>query len=196
LLFWNTVLLGLSLISLLNMPSSEARGGSMKDAARHLAIATWVFLFTLASTAPVEAKDDRARSLTRSIYLPVQFNLCGHLREAVLYQNDEAVSVLPARRIFQFTYYPQLERIEPSATAVRVEGTRTDGEAFTGRLAVTPWGVFSGNHRIELDMNEQLKKMRFKLDVRYQTVTIRLRCEDSCERSRGAVSTEEPLRER
>lgn len=168
----------------------------MKDAARFFSSASWVLLLALASAEPVDAKDDKARSLTRSIYVPVHFNLCEHLRDAVLYQDGQAVSLLPARRIFQFTYYPQLARIEPSATAVRVEGSRTDGGEFIGRLAVTPWGVFSGSHKIELDMNQQLQKMRFKLDVRYPTVTLRLRCGDSCGRTITDVSTEEPLRER
>jgi hypothetical protein len=167
----------------------------MKGAFGRISIASVLFL-TLGSSQPVEAKDDRAKILTRSIYVPVQFNLCEHLRDAVLYQNEQALNVLPARRIFQFTYYPQLSRIEPAATEIRVEGSRADGGTFVGRLAVTPWGVISGGHRIELDMNEQLQKMRFKLDVRYPTVTLRLRCGDSCGRTDTAISTEEPLHER
>jgi hypothetical protein len=168
----------------------------MKDAARHFPSASFVLLLALASAEPVEAEDDRARPLTRSIYVPVQFNLCEHLRDAVLYQDDQALNVLPARRIFQFTYYPHLARIEPSASEVRVEGSRTEGGEFVGRLAVTPWGVFSGTHKIELDMNEQLQKMRFKLDVRYPTVTLRLRCLDSCGRKDATISTEELLHQR
>jgi hypothetical protein len=168
----------------------------MKSAFGRISIASWVLLLALASANRVEAKDDRARLLTRSIYVPVQFNLCEHLRHAVLYQDEQALNVLPARRIFQFTYYPQLTRIEPASTEVRVEGSRADGGSFIGRLAVTPWGVFSGGHRIELDMNEQLQKMRFKLDVRYPTVTLRLRCGDSCGRTESTISTEEPRHER
>jgi hypothetical protein len=119
---------------------------------------------------------DKANLLTRSIYLPVEIKLCEHLRDAVLYQDDQAVSLLPAKRIFQFTYYPGLSRIEPLRTDLRVEGHRADGSDFVGRLAVTPWGVFTANHKVELDMDKQLEKMRFKLDVRYKPVMLKMRC--------------------
>lgn len=130
--------------------------------------------------AAEEGNADRARLLTRSIYLPVEIHLCEHLRDAVLYQDEQAVGLLPVRRILQFTYYPALSRIEPSKTDLRVEGHREDGSDFVGRLAVTPWGVYSGSRKIDLDMDEQLEKMRFHLDVRYQPVKLKMRCVDSC----------------
>jgi len=145
----------------------------------------------LAATSPAEAKDtktDRANFLTRSIYLPVEIALCEHLQEAVLYQDEQAVSLLPAKRIFQFTYYPGLSRIEPLRTDLRVEGHRTDGSDFVGRLAVTPWGVFTASHKIPLDMDKQLEKMRFKLDVRYKPVKLKMRCADSCGRAETVAS--------
>jgi hypothetical protein len=135
-----------------------------------------------------ERKPDKAALLTRSIYLPVEIALCDHLSGAVLYQDEQAVSLLPAKRIFQFTYYPELSRIEPVRADLRVEGHRRDGSGFVGRLAVTPWGVFTASHKIELDMDQQLDKMRFKLDVRYQPVKLRMRCADSCGRSENVAS--------
>ena len=137
-------------------------------------------LFALVATT-VMAEDDKSKFLTRSIYVPVEFKLCEHLENAVLYQGDEAVSVMPVKRIFQFTYYPHLKRIEPERTEVRVEGMRTDGEEFTGRLAVTPWGIFTANQQIELDLKKQLSRMKFKLDVRYRTRALTMRCSDSCQ---------------
>jgi hypothetical protein len=112
------------------------------------------------------------------------------LRDAVLYQDEHAVSLLPAKRIFQFTYYPGLSRIEPLRTDLRVEGHRADGSDFVGRLAVTPWGVFTAKRKIELDMNKQLDRMRFKLDVRYQSVHLKMRCADSCGRAETVASAE------
>lgn len=126
------------------------------------------------------AEEDKSKFLTRSIYVPVEFELCEHLENAVLYQDDQAVSVMPAKRIFQFTYYPTLERIAPTKSDVRVEGMRTDGEEFTGRLAVTPWGIFTANESIELDLKKQLMRMKYKLDVRYKTRTLTMRCESTC----------------
>lgn len=144
--------------------------------------------FASASSEARERKPEKADLLTRSIYLPVEITLCEHLRDAVLYQDEQAVSLLPAKRIFQFTYYPGLSRIEPVRTDLRVEGQRHDGSDFTGRLAVTPWGVSTASRTIELDMNKQLDKMRFKLDVRYQPVSLKMRCADSCGRSESVAS--------
>jgi hypothetical protein len=155
----------------------------MRTTARRARIGASVILLAWSFTATAEAKDDKvdkARLLTRSIYLPVEFALCDHLENAVLYLGEVPVSVLPAKRIFQFTYYPNLARIEPMRTDVRVEGRRADGSDFIGRLAVTPFGVFTANTKIELDMQAQLEKMRYKLDTRYEKLTLRLRCSDSC----------------
>jgi hypothetical protein len=151
----------------------------------------------LASFASSEAKDrkddkekvEKARLLTRSIYLPVEFEVCEHLHDAVLYQGEQALSLLPTRRIFQFTYYPTLDRIEPSRTDLRVEGERGDGTEFLGRLAVTAWGVFTADHKIPLDLDRQLQKMRYKLDVRYDTLVVRISCSDACERALAAAVT-------
>ncbi len=135
-----------------------------------------------------DVKSDKDKLLTRSIYVPVEIKLCEHLRDAVLYQDEQAVSVLPAKRIFQFTYYPGLSRIEPSKTDLRVQGHRDDGNEFVGRLAVTPWGVFTASHKIPLDMDKQLEKLRFKLDVRYRPVSLKMRCADSCGREQTVAS--------
>lgn len=165
----------------------------MRTAARLMGkSALLVLSLALAAPRSSEAKDakqDKAHLLTRSIYLPVEIKLCEHLRDAVLYQDEQAVSLLPAKRIFQFTYYPGLSRIEPLQTDLRVEGHRADGSDFVGRLAVTPWGVFTANHKIQLDMDKQLQKMRFKLDVRYKPVSLKMRCADSCGREETVTST-------
>lgn len=149
-----------------------------------------VLCFTPLSSQAKDRKPDKARLLTRSIYVPIEIKLCDHLRDAVLYQDEQAVGVLPVKRIFQFTYYPVLSRIEPLKTDLRVEGRRDDGSEFVGRLAVTPWGVFSANHKIALDMDKQLEKMKFKLDVRYQPVSLKMRCADSCGRAETVASAD------
>jgi hypothetical protein len=124
--------------------------------------------------------DEKARQPTRSIYVPVEVKTCEHLRDAVLYQNEQVVGTLPAKRIFQFTYYPGLSRIEPTEAELRVEGRRLDGSDFVGRVAVTPWSIYTANQKIELAMSKQLDKMKFTLDVRYHPVRLRMRCSDSC----------------
>lgn len=138
-----------------------------------------VSVLALVATATL-AEEDKSKLLTRSIYLPVEFELCEHLENAVLYQGDQALSLMPAKRIFQFTYYPHLGRIEPIRTDVRVEGTRADGEPFAGKLAITPWGIYTANESIELDLKKQLTRMKYKLDVRYRTRTLKMKCDTLC----------------
>lgn len=141
-----------------------------------------LFVFSLFALVATEAmaEDDRSKFLTRSIYLPVEFKLCEHLEDAVLYEQEQAVSLMPAKRIFQFTYYPHLERIAPTKADVRVEGVRADGEEFVGKLAVTPWGIFTANEEIKLDLEKQLMRMKYRLDVRYRSRTVTMRCSSSC----------------
>ena len=63
--------------------------------------------------------------------VPIEFELCEHLHDAVLYQGEQAVSHMPAKRIFQFTFYPKLGRVEPVRTDVEVVGVRDEGDEFT-----------------------------------------------------------------
>lgn len=152
--------------------------------ARHLffSLAFLVSMATVLETAHAE------EFLTRSIYLPVEFELCEHLNEGVLYQGEQILGVVPAKRIFQFTYYPKLARIEPQRTDVRVEGVRDNGELFVGRLAVTPGGIYSANEKIELDLNKQLARLKYKLDVRYKPYHLKLRCSDTCGRNTSVTA--------
>ena len=150
---------------------------------RRAALLVVLWLSTSPGSGAAETKDSRAQQLTRSIYVPVEITLCGHLRDAVLYEDEQAVSGFPAKRIVQFTYYPELSRVEPARSELRVEGLRDDGSRFYGKVEVTPWGVFTAGYRIELDMKQQLEKMKFQLDTRYYTVHVRMRCVDSCGRA-------------
>ena len=68
------------------------------------------------------------RVLNRSIYIPIQFSLCEHLSTGVLYINDRVVAHLPTERVFQFTYYPKLNRLAPAEIQVRVEGIDANGD--------------------------------------------------------------------
>ncbi len=133
---------------------------------------------------------DKSKLLTRSIYVPLELDLCEHLHDAVLYQNEQAVSAIPSKRIFQFTYYPNLGRMEPVRTEVRVVGLREDGEEFVGRFAVTPSGIFTANTKVELDLKTQLRRFRHKIDVRYRSRALSLRCSDTCGRKPEVVAAD------
>lgn len=162
----------------------------MSHAARARLTLIFVCGFTIGFTTASDARGkEEGESLPRSFYVPIEFELCEHLHNAVLYQGGQAVSHMPAKRIFQFTYYPKLGRVEPVRTDVEVKGVRDDGEPFLARLAVTPWGVFTANKKVELDLDAQLARLKYKIDVRYDPMPLTLACDDRCEKDNPAATT-------
>ncbi len=116
------------------------------------------------------------RVLNRSIYIPIQFRLCEHLSSGVLYINDQAVAHLPTDRVFQFTYYPELHRLEPAEILVRIEGIDTEGRPTKVHLGITPNEIRTPQRAIDLDLDRYLKKFRYKLDVRHEKVLLKIQC--------------------
>jgi hypothetical protein len=117
-------------------------------------------------------------ALSRSLYVPVELRVCEHLRSAVLYRDDEPLRSLPGKQVFQFTFFPALNRIEPELERVRVEG-----EGFSTELIITPTSVYVGNKKIDLDVEGQLGRLRHHVDSRHETVKIALRCGEACSRT-------------
>ena len=114
-------------------------------------------------------------ALSRSLYVPVELRVCAHLQGAVLYRDDEPLRSLPGKQVFQFTFFPALNRIEPELERVHVEG-----EGFRTELVVTPASVYVGNKRIDLDVERQLDRLRHHIDARHETVKVTLRCGEAC----------------
>ncbi len=149
-----------------------------------LGIATCIAASILAAPASSESK-----FLPRSIYLPFEFVLCEHLQKAVLYQDDQAVSSMPARRVFQFTYYPDLERLLPELVQVRVEGSYIDGgEPFVAKLAITPDGIHTAHQTKGLGTGQKVLKQRHKIDIRLEARTLTLNCDRFCKRAATVAS--------
>jgi hypothetical protein len=117
-------------------------------------------------------------ALSRSMYVPLELRVCEHLRGATLYRDDEPLRSLPGKQVFQFTFFPALNRIEPELERVRVEG-----EGFRTELIVTPATVYVGNRKIDLDVDGQLARLRHHVDSRHETVKLTLRCGDACVRA-------------
>ena len=127
--------------------------------------------------------------LNRSLYMPFEFVLCEHLEKAVLYQDDQPVAAMPARRVFQFTYYPDLERMLPDLVQIRVEGTYIDGgEPFVAKLAITPDGIHTAHTTKALGAGETALRQRHKIDVRLEPRKIELKCERFCSRHTTVAS--------
>ena len=143
---------------------------------------------SFATSAPIVGEQ---RFLNRSIYVPVAFSLCEHLDDAMLYEAGQAVTLLPATRIFQFTYYPELERTEPQAVQIRIEETDTAKEQpFKARLAVTAGGIYTAHREIPLDRAKYKEKFRYQIDVRHKKVDLVLHCKRLCSRERETEPTE------
>jgi hypothetical protein len=139
-------------------------------------------------TLPAMGEDE---VLPRSFYVPVSLELCEHVEKAVLYREDTPLRALPGEHVFQFTFYPALKRIEPEFERVRVEG-RHHGEPFRAELVVTPFSVYIGNKKIDLDVAAEMKRLRRQIDVRHETVHLTLRCSASClRRTRSAKGMQE-----
>lgn len=117
-------------------------------------------------------------ALSRSLYVPVELRVCEHLRGAVLYRDDEPLRSLPGKQVFQFTFFPALNRIEPELERVRVEGP-----GFSTELIITPASLYVGNKKIDLDVEGQLERLRHHVDSRHETVKLTLRCGEACSRA-------------
>jgi hypothetical protein len=139
------------------------------------ALAAVAATFVLSARGGAEPK-----LLNRSIYVPVEFALCEHLKNATLYQDDQPVSAMPAKRTFLFTYYPELERMLPELVKVRIEGRYEDGEPFVAKLAVTPDGIHSAHRTNGLGTENQVLKQRHRIDVRLEARKIQLSCPKFC----------------
>ena len=145
-------------------------------------------MLVLAPCGPVKA--EQGKFLNRSLYVPVTFRVCEHLAEANLYIEDQRVGALPIERIFLFTYYPDLKRLLPKVTNLRVEGVRTDDNSpFIGRLALDPTAIYTSERRIELDFERAKKQLSYRIDSRYEKVNLLMRCNTECSRSNSTLVT-------
>ncbi|MGH9463125.1 MAG: hypothetical protein ACRD1X_18090 [Vicinamibacteria bacterium] len=150
-----------------------------------LAGAFLVALFAAARDA------NSGKTLNRSIYVPLKLDLCEHIEEAALYQDEMLVRRLPASQTIQFTFYPDLKRLLPEQNVFRVKGKELGGHDFDVRLTVTPADVFIADRHIDLHPEEQLKDLGHRMDIHYDPVTLKLNCRDFCPRETGTDRTAE-----
>ena len=129
-------------------------------------------------------------SIPRSIYVPVAFRTCEHLTGASLFIADQAVGALPTERIFVFTYYPHLKRLEPQFNELRVEGVRSeDATPFIGYLAVAASAISTATERIELDFERIKQQLTYRIDGRYEKIHVVVRCDGDCKNKVPAPAT-------
>ena len=131
------------------------------------------------------------KALNRSIYVPLKLDLCEHIEEASLYQDEMLVRRLPASQTIQFTFYPDLKRLLPEQNVFRVKGKEMSGRDFDVMLTVTPADVFIADRHIDLHPEEQLKDLDHRMDIHYDPVTLKLNCRDFCPRETETQQTAE-----
>jgi hypothetical protein len=137
-------------------------------------------VLALATVSSAEAAS-RPHALNRSLYLPVSFQLCPHLAKATLHLDGQLVAVLPGERLFQFTYYPELKRLEPGTIQLEVEGDFVaGGDPFRTRMLLTADGILVGSRQIPISWAKEMQSLRYKIDARHPTVSLRIRCNDLC----------------
>jgi hypothetical protein len=151
----------------------------MKTRDGRFVVSTFLAAAALVAVCASATAKDR-KHLTRSLYIPVRFQTCEHLSKATLYIGDQAVAQLPSERVFLFTYYPDLKRVEPAVTELRIEGMRDDDTPFIGRMAVDPTAIFTADERIDLDFEAAKKQLTYRIDSHYEPVTVVIRCSASC----------------
>lgn len=152
----------------------------------------WVFVIGVVVSSWAGA-EEKKKLLNRSIYMPVEFQLCEHLGGAIFYENDRPTSAMPAERIYQFTYYPELRVMLPEQVPVRVEGTyNDDDEPFVAKLAVTVDGIYTANRFRSADTRAQVKKKLHKVDIRLAPKAYKLTCKRYCSKRPTLVAENEP----
>jgi hypothetical protein len=155
----------------------KGRRAAMRTKLEHCSALAAFVLLTV--SGPLRAGEPKP--IPRSLYIPVAFRTCEHLAEATLFIGDQPVGPLPTERIFVFTYYPNLKRLEPAFTELRIEGTHSDdGSPFVGRLAVDPTAISTAEERIDLGFDDVKQQLTYRIDVRYDKVRVMVRCEPTC----------------
>ena len=142
----------------------------------------WVASVFAASSALAA---QRERNRARSIYVPVRFEACEHVRNVRLTIAGDPQAFTPGKRIFMFTYYPELDAVLPELAEVWIEGEATTEEGsrpIRTNLLVTPERIASSRDELDRGPSEIVKQLRRRMDVRLPETLIHIKCEDSCTR--------------
>jgi hypothetical protein len=162
---------------------------------RSTTVALGLAALSVILSGSTRATADEPKPLPRSFYVPIEFHLCEHLVQAVLSEEGQPVSALPAKRVFQFTYYPELDRGLPELVKIRIDGHYVhDDEPFVAKLAVTPDGLHTAKEHVAFDTQKDELRFRSRIDVRHETMRFNVHCPRYCSRNAApavAASSEE-----
>lgn len=147
---------------------------------------TLTFLLIAGLASPAMAQKEASQYLNRSVYVPIEMHCEENLNNAVLFlSNDkgdelQALTPLPGKRIFQFTYYPTLGRVEPEHTIIKMVGVCSGKETFQ-YVTITADKIFASRDKvIELDpTGNTARRLRYKIDVRQQPILLKFVCPEA-----------------
>ena len=147
-----------------------------------------VFLLASIASTPLAAKSKK-KLLNRSIYMPIDFELCEHLAEGTSTRTTASCPRCPQGVCSSSRITPTVRSSCPSKVRVRVEGNYlADDEPFTAELSVTVQGIHTAHGLRSADTKVQLLKQRKKIDTRLEKRTIRLACKRYCKRERHVAA--------
>ena len=143
-----------------------------------VAIATSVGGIMLAKVA---VGDDEI--FTRSLYLPVNFQLCANLEQGRMYEDDRFIGPLPFRRVFLFTYYSDKARVLPEHNVLELTARNiATGNMVRGKFLVSQEDIrmedvivyrVSGKERKQIEAQFSRKQ-----DARLKEVSLTIHCRE------------------
>lgn len=146
-----------------NDPKQRSERGRKLFLASLLALTVFSFFHTNVEAAR------RELNLNRSIYVPVRFQSCEHVKNVELSVVGEPYAFALGTRNFQFTYYADKDAVLPEFTEVRIEGDVIQEDGVTKirtNLLVTPEKIVSSRGSLTRGHEEIVKQLRRRRDVR------------------------------
>lgn len=133
--------------------------------------------------------------LPRSVYVPVRFETCEHVKDATInlidgdtFKETQHIGTLPREQTFMFTNFPDLGTNRSPVYHLKFKGTfnRQPIEKIItiGSQKILIHHLYEGKRPTVILLNEHQvieKKFRVKIDAHYAMRTIKITCSDSCD---------------
>jgi hypothetical protein len=129
---------------------------------------------------------------TRSIYVPVRFVPCPHVRNLRLSVAGDSTVFAPGLQVFQFAYYSERRAILPAAVDVRINAEVVGGgRAVDTNVIIRANGIVTAGRIREFDLEKLEKQLAVRRDARLEPVNVLITATRDCESPRFPVLAEE-----
>jgi len=182
----------LARFDLLSMLRSRlTRGENMSDCYKRRLRASLLLPLLLAalSADPLPLKAHHRETLRqRSIYVPVRFLACPHVKSVRLRMAGSTSFFPLGLRTFLFTYDVGTEALQPGFVEVLIDAEGIcELKAIRRNVLITPLGMASSNKVVEANLDALYRQARVRRDVRFPERRVLIRCSGSCDQ--GSVTT-------